>query len=151
RDSYQPEGREDAWPQTLRQLTHARRRADRMRRRAFMALLAGAATWPLATRGQQPAMTHVGFLSSASPRPPFTGFVAAVRHGLNEGGYVEGRNLTIEYRWAENQYGRLPELAADLVRQRVAVIVASGANPRSPQRRQQPRPFRSFLLALTIL
>ena len=99
-------------------------------RREFIALLGGAtAAWPLAARAQQSAMPLVGFLSSASPRPPFTGFVAALRHGLNEGGYVEGRNLTIEYRWAENQYGRLPELAADLVRQRVAVIVASGANP----------------------
>jgi putative tryptophan/tyrosine transport system substrate-binding protein len=100
-----------------------------MNRRQMIAALGGATAWPLAARGQQAAMPVIGFLSSASPQPPFTGFVAALRHGLNDGGYVEGRNLTIEYRWADNQYGRLPELAADLVRQRVAVIVASGANP----------------------
>jgi putative ABC transport system substrate-binding protein len=76
-----------------------RMRFDQVDRCEFTRLLGGtAAAWPLAARAQQPAMPIVGFLSSASPRPPFTGFVAALRHGLNEGGYVEGRNLTIEYR-----------------------------------------------------
>jgi ABC-type uncharacterized transport system substrate-binding protein len=75
-------------------------------------------------RAQQPAEPVIGFLSSASPGP-FDGRLRAFRQGLSETGFVEGRNVAIEYRWAENQYDRLPALAADLVRRRVAVIVAS--------------------------
>jgi putative ABC transport system substrate-binding protein len=100
-----------------------------MRRREFITLLGGAAaSWPLAARAQQPAMPVVGYLNLGSPEsdvPRLTG----LRRGLNQTGYVEGRNLVIEYRWAGNQADRLPELAADLVQLRVAVIVAAGLLP----------------------
>jgi ABC-type uncharacterized transport system substrate-binding protein len=99
-------------------------------RRKFVAALGSAAVvWPLAARAQQTAMPVVGFLSSRSPNDS-KHLVAAFRTGLQTGGgYVEGENVAIEYRWAEGQYGRLPELAADLVRRGVAVVVAAGGEP----------------------
>jgi putative ABC transport system substrate-binding protein len=99
-----------------------------MRRREFIAILAGAAgTWSLDTLAQQSAFPVVGFLSSASPKP-YADRVAGFRKGLNETGYVEGRDLAIEFRWAQGQYDRLPVFAVDLVRQKVAAIISSGGD-----------------------
>src|SRR5262249_33544096 len=93
-----------------------------MRRREFITLLAGAAVgWPLVVRAQQPSMPMVGFMSTLSPES-ISGPVAGFHQGLRETGYREGQNLAIEYRWAQGHYDRLPELAADLVRRRVAVL-----------------------------
>jgi putative tryptophan/tyrosine transport system substrate-binding protein len=96
-----------------------------MRRREFVTCLSTAVAWSLAARAQQRAMPVVGFLGTGSPRSDAYR-VTAVRQGLMESGYVEGQNVAFEYRWAEDQYGRLPALAADLVRREVAVIVAIG-------------------------
>jgi ABC-type uncharacterized transport system substrate-binding protein len=96
-----------------------------MRRREFLGVLGGTAAWPLASRAQQPAMPVVGFLHPASPDGT-TDRLRAFHQGLKETGYVEGENVAIAYHWAENQNDRLPELAADLVRRRVAVIAAPG-------------------------
>ena len=98
-----------------------------MRRREFLSRLAGVATgaWPLGVSAQQPAMPVIGFLSSASPGQD-GGRLRGFRQGLSESGYVEGRNVVIEYRWAEEQNDRLPAMAADLVRRPVGVIVQAG-------------------------
>jgi putative tryptophan/tyrosine transport system substrate-binding protein len=100
-----------------------------MRRREFITLLGGGAVaWPLAARAQQPAMPVIGYLNNGSPESDASR-LTGLRRGLNEIGYVEGRNFVVEYRWAGNQADRLPALAADLVQLRVTVIVAAGLLP----------------------
>jgi putative ABC transport system substrate-binding protein len=94
-----------------------------MRRREFIAGLGSAAAWPLVALAQQPAMPVVGFLSSQSADEDYKDTTVPFLQGLKEAGYVEGQNVAVEYRWAENQPDRLPALAADLVRRRVTVIV----------------------------
>ena len=97
-----------------------------MKRRDFISLLGGAvAAWPLAARAQQAAMPVAGFLRS-TPAEPFENLVVAFRQGLNETGFVEGQNVSVEQRWADNQLDRLPDLTADLVRRKAAVIVGNG-------------------------
>jgi len=94
-----------------------------MKRREFIRLLGGAAAWPLAARAQQQAVSKVGYLDPGWPRPN-ADMLAALREGLSESGYIDGQNLAIEERWAEDQYERLPGLAVDLVREPVSVLVA---------------------------
>jgi putative ABC transport system substrate-binding protein len=96
-----------------------------MRRRKFIALLGGAAAWPLAARAQQQAGPVVGYLNPSSPEA-FAQLVPAFRKGLSETGFIDGRNVTIDFRWANDQFDRLPELATDLVRRQVGVIVTVG-------------------------
>jgi putative ABC transport system substrate-binding protein len=101
-----------------------------MRRRNFLALLgSAAAAWPLSARAQQPAMPVIGLLHSTSNGAAFSGRLRTFHQGLRETGFVEGENIAIVYRFAENQVDRLPALATDLVRREVAVIVA-GPLPR---------------------
>ena len=119
-----------------------------MTRRRFISLLGGAAaTWPLAARAQQP-MPVIGYLNNGSPEsdaPRLTG----LRRGLNQTGYVEGRNFVMEYRWAGNQADRLQALAADLVQLQVAVVVAAGLLPALAARLRPPASQLCSMSALT--
>ena len=119
-----------------------------MRRRDLIMLLGGvAAAWPLAAQAQQQAATPViGFLNSESPGP-LAQLVSAFHRGLNDTGYVEGKNVIIEYRWARGQYDRLREMAADLVGHRIAVIVTTGASPSLLAARSATREIPTVLIA----
>ncbi len=116
-----------------------------MRRRDFIKVVVGStAVWPFTARAQQPTLPAIGFLNSASPKP-WENYVAGFRTGLKDVGYVDGQNVTIEFRWAEGHYDRLPDMAADLVRRKVNVLVATGATQASWPPRQPLRPFLLFL------
>jgi ABC-type uncharacterized transport system substrate-binding protein len=98
-----------------------------MRRRDFIGIFGSAAAWPRVARAQQPTIPTVGYVHSDSPQT-VANLLAAFREGLSEIGYIEGQNVAIEYRWAQNDPSRIPELVADLVRRRVAVIAAPGSS-----------------------
>src|SRR5262245_30735511 len=102
--------------------------ASHIERRKFLATLGGAAAWPLAARGQQQPMPVVGFINAGSAVAN-AHYGAAFRNGLNETGYIERQNVTVEYHWLGGQYNRLPALMADLVRRQVAVIAPTGSPP----------------------
>src|SRR5262249_54584936 len=123
---HQPQSRQGTRPHSARYAPRSRRRGDRVKRREFISLVGGAAVaWPIAVRAQQPAVPVVGFVDARSAEGS-SHYGAAFRKGLEETGYIEGQNVTVEYHWLEGRYDRLPSLMADLVRRRVAVIATPG-------------------------
>ena len=126
---------------------HGRHQA--VKRREFITLLGGAAAaWPLAARAQQSSMPVVGFLRSGSPRP-YAGSTARVPPGTGRTGFVEGRDVTLEYRWAEGHNERLPAMAMDLVRRDVSIIVVGGVAHQERWRlRRRPQQSQSFFLSV---
>ncbi len=104
---------------------------DGLKRRDFISLIGAAVAWPLDARAQRPALPVIGFLHSGSPGP-YAGRMAAFREGLSDTGFIEGKDVAIEYRWAEGNYERLPEMALDLTRRAVSVIVAAGGVTSAP-------------------
>ena len=116
-----------------------------MRRREFITLLGGVAAWPLAAHALQPILPVVGYLSTGSPEADATPFLAAFRKGLGEMSFVEGKNVVIEYRWANFRYEQLSAMAAELAQGPVAVIAAIGGGlQQALQPRRQPRQCRLY-------
>src|SRR5262249_8725597 len=125
----QSKNRKDAGPHHPRPFARAGRRGDRVTRRKFITLLGGAAAaWPLAARAQQPALPGIRFVHAAAAVSSAQ-WATAFRQGLNEAGYPDGRNVTVEYHWLDGRYDRVPGVISDLVSRRVAVIATPGSVP----------------------